>query len=277
MVVGRARGRGDGVPGLAHEAVEPRLAHRRQVGKGLEPFGRRDAERPDRAALHLADGGERGVEDEGEPSRDQVHHRLGAARVGDVDDALDPDPVEIEDARDVGRRPCRPRSVLEGGRVGAEPFGQRGEVGVGRILRHAHHHRDLVHHGDAAQGRLDVHGERFEERDVVDELRGGADEQRVAVGGGVAHVLGRAHARGFAVVLDHDALADHRLERLGDDAGDDIGIAAAALGDDEADRPGRGPGGGAGGAGKKRDERRGKAGAENGATGDHVTLLSMIL
>lgn len=59
------------------------------------------------------------------------------------------------------------------------------------------------------------------------------------------------------------ALADHRLKRHCDDAGDD-----------EPDGASRGPGRRAGEAARKWKERRGEAGAEDGATADHLSLLS---
>jgi len=106
----------------------------------------------------------------------------------------------------------------------------------------------------------------------VNQLRGGADKQGIAIGRGVADILGRAHAGRGAVVFHDDALAQKGLQRLDEDARHHIGIAAATLGHDEPDGSGSGPFGGMGRARQERQERGGQCRPEQSATMYHISF-----
>ena len=69
-----------------------------------------------------------------------------------------------------------------------------------------------------------------------DHVRGGMDQQRVAVGIGLGDGAHADRAAGAEAVLDHDRLAELGRETLGDRAGDDVGPAAGAERHDDADR-----------------------------------------
>jgi hypothetical protein len=119
-------------------------------------------------------------------------------------------------------------------------------LGIGDQLRHRLH-RQVRMHGDD-QRRLHHLGDRHEHlhRVVADVLvHGGAGGERatrrqqdgVAVGVGARDELGAdAAARAAAAVLDHDALAEHRAEPVGDDARHAVGRPAGRERHDHLDR-----------------------------------------
>src|SRR5262249_45737166 len=73
--------------------------------------------------------------------------------------------------------------------------------------------------------------------DGGDDLPGGHDAERVAVLVGARDRLVAERAGGAGPVLDHHRLAEPLLQRLGDDAADDVGAAAGPERHDHLDRP----------------------------------------
>jgi hypothetical protein len=71
---------------------------------------------------------------------------------------------------------------------------------------------------------------------AVDRHRGGGDQDRVAVGGGLGDRAGAEIAAGAALVLDHHVLAEPRPELFPDGARDAVGKSAGRGGDDDGDR-----------------------------------------
>jgi hypothetical protein len=69
-----------------------------------------------------------------------------------------------------------------------------------------------------------------------DDLAGGHHAERVAVLVGAGDRLVAEGAGGAGPVLDHDRLAELFLQRLRDDAADDVGAAAGSERHDDADR-----------------------------------------
>ena len=97
---------------------------------------------------------------------------------------------------------------------------------------------------DQAGGRHQRHrierGERVVAQRLVhrrgDDLAGGHHAERVAVLVGAGDRLVAEGAGGARPVLDHDRLAELFLQRLRDDAADDVGAAAGSERHDDADR-----------------------------------------
>jgi len=84
---------------------------------------------------------------------------------------LGSDLAQEQRAGDMRGSARRPRAVLERGGVGLDAVDERGKVGRGIALGHAQHHRHFVHHRHSAQTSTDIHRQRVEQCDVVDQLR----------------------------------------------------------------------------------------------------------
>src|ERR1700693_3445458 len=69
-----------------------------------------------------------------------------------------------------------------------------------------------------------------------EDARRPADQQRVAIGSAFRDVLRRDARAGAGAVVDHDRLAEHAPERLGEGGRDEVGGAARRKAGDQPDR-----------------------------------------
>ena len=93
--------------------------------------------------------------------------------------------------------------------------------------------RDRGHGGEIT---LRVVGQIAAQTRIDRDSASSGEEQRVTVGRGLRDVIGPDRAVRAGLVLDDDALAEVFLQFVGDEAGDEIGVAARCEGDDEPDR-----------------------------------------
>ena len=117
---------------------------------------------------------------------------------------------------------------------------QGGELARGIDLhRGVHHQHGRVEHRHADRREIldRVVGQVAAQGRVDRDRAHRGEEQGVAVGVGLGHVLGRDRAVRARPVLDDDGLSEQRSQPLGEQARDEIGGAAGGERDHELDRP----------------------------------------
>ena len=135
--------------------------------------------------------------------------------------------------------------MLGGGKAGARKY-DLARIGLGRgdQLFHAVGRKIRARHdqqagggnlADRGKGRQRVVAHVLS-RDGGDDLAGGHDAERVAVGRGVRDHFIADDAAGAGLVLNHHRLAEFALHRVSQDAADDVGAAARTKGNNETDR-----------------------------------------
>src|ERR1700730_5718421 len=213
---------------------EARLDRGRHGGHCRKALLAGDRERLELAPLHLADQRGTRVEQHVDLAARDRGDRLGRGAerhvqhldAGRLHEQLGGEVLGRTEARarehDLFRLgPCLGDQALHV--VGGEIRARDDQEARGRELRHRLERRERV----VAQALVDGGG---------DDLPRRHDAERVAVLLGAGDELVAERAGGAGLVLDHERLAEPLLQRLADDAADDVGAAPRAEADDDAHR-----------------------------------------
>src|SRR3954463_14165564 len=228
----RAGRREVAVPGAGGEAGIG-LGNRGNVRKLRRALGARDAEHADVAALRMLDqlGGVA-----------EVHLHLAAYQIGDC--------LRAALVRDVRHIEPGARQEERGGEMRDRARARRGEIELPRARLHI---IDEFLHCGRRHRNVRAKDERIgaddrDRREVLEgievhflherqrELRRGSEKKRVAVRRALRDELGGDGAASADLVLDHERLAEERVQALGDDARLGVGVAAGDEGHDHLDR-----------------------------------------
>ena len=220
------RRHGDAAPEQILRAGIARFHHRRHVWQGRRPFRRAHRQRHHLAVpARLQRRRDRQV-----VVVDAAGHHLGEG----LDRTAERNVLHVDAGRDLEplRRPVRGGSEPGGGEVqharvrlgGGDEVGERPPAFRGRGDQHARLHAEHGHRNEIVHG---IVGQRLVERDGG-ALRGGQQQERVAVGIGLGCRGGSDRAAGAGAVLDHERLADLPSHLIEHDARDGIaGVAGA--------------------------------------------------
>ncbi len=231
----RAGRREQAVP--AHHLIpgKPGFIDRRHLGQQRGTRARAHRERAHFSLAHKRDRGDRRVEEHRHLAAQQGGLRGRSAAVGHVGQ-LDPGHGTEQ------LRPKVPKAATADGSEGQALAARQGDE-----LRHApgcqpgwyqDHERNRRHHGDRREVAHRIIGKlRLEAR--IDRMAREHHQQRVAVGTGAGDRFGADDAARARTVLDHHGLTQPLGQACCHDAGEDVGDAAGAGGNDNPHRLGR--------------------------------------